>query len=72
MEKAQKEEEERLKAAELAEAKRQRELEEQQLRALRAEAIATTDADIKEAQELADKLAQQMEESRKKRQMILD
>lgn len=52
--------------------KRQRELEQQQLRALRAQAIASTEADIKEAQELADKLSQQMEDSRKERQRLLD
>jgi len=42
------------------------------LRALRAQAIASTEADIKEAQELADKLAEEMEESRKLRQKLLD
>jgi hypothetical protein len=52
--------------------KHQREIEAQQLRALRAQAIASTEADIKEAQELADKLAEEMEESRKLRQKLLD
>ena len=42
------------------------------MRALRAQAIASTEADIKEAQELADKLAKEMEESNKQRQMLLD
>jgi hypothetical protein len=50
--------------------KRQRELEQQQLRALRAQAIASTEADIQEAQELADRLAQEMEDSRKERQRL--
>lgn len=35
------------------------------MRALRAQAIANTEADIREAAELADKLAKDMEESRK-------
>lgn len=72
MEKAMKDEEAKLKAKEEAAAKRQRDLEDQQLRALRAEAIASTEDDIKEAQDLADKLAQQTEETRKERQKILD
>ena len=42
------------------------------MRALRAQAIASTEADIREAAELADKLAQEMEESRKEEQRILD
>jgi hypothetical protein len=42
------------------------------LRALRAQAIASSEADIKEAQELADKLADELEETRKYKQKLLD
>ena len=52
--------------------KHQREIEAQQLRALRAQAIASTESDIKEAQELADKLADELEETRKYKQKLLD
>jgi hypothetical protein len=42
------------------------------MRALRAQAIAATEADIAEAAALADKLANEMEESRKEQQRLLD
>ena len=56
-----------MRAEEAATIKHEREMEAQQLRALRAQALASTEEDIKEAQALADKLAQEMEESRKHR-----
>lgn len=65
MEKARLEREAALKARQEAARKKAQELEEQQMRALRAQAIANTEADIREAAELADKLAKDMEESRK-------
>lgn len=42
------------------------------MKALRAQEIASAESEIQDAQELADKLAKEMEKSRKERQALLD